>query len=134
MPLRISRSANSVFYGGESLDPDDLEGTFDHRVWVRAVVDLDGRHETLLNVHTRRKGHQEHVLKAGEDGLQLTDAVFVEMTGIQPFYTKPHLTCPECGRSGSLSEKSFMLPQAKLLVGAPRNYKIVRDDAKRKKK
>jgi hypothetical protein len=133
MPLRISRSANSVFYGGESLDPNDLEGTFDHRIWVRAVVDLDGRHETVLNVHTKRKGHQEHVLKAGED-LQLTEEVFVEMTGIQPFYHKPHLACPECGRTGSLSEKSFMLPQAKLLVGAPRNYMIVRDDAKRKKK
>ena len=54
MPLRISRSAGTVFYGGESLDPEDLEGTFDHRVFVRGVVDLEGRHETHLNVHTKR--------------------------------------------------------------------------------
>jgi len=133
MPLRITRRANSVFYGGESLDPDDLEGTFDHRVWVRGVVDLDGRHEAILNVHTKRKGHQDHVLTAGDEGLQLTDSVFVEMTGVQPYFVKPQVTCPECGRSDGVGAKPFMLPSAKLLVGAPRNYQIVRDDARKKK-
>mgnify|MGYP000025669309 CR=1 FL=1 len=133
MPLRISRSAGTVFYGGESLDPEDLEGTFDHRVFVRGVVDLESRHETHLNVHTKRSGHQEHVLTAGGQGLQLTDAVFVEMTGVQPYFTKPKLKCPECGRSGSPSESSMMFPQAKLLIGGPRNYQIVRDDARKKK-
>lgn len=133
MPLRITRSAGSVFYGGESLDPENLEGSFDHRVWVRGVIDLEGRHETLLNVHSRRKGHQEHVLKAGDKPLQLTDDVFVEMTGIQPYYVRPNVPCPECGRSGEQSENSFMLPQAKLCIGAPRKYQIVRDDARKKK-
>jgi len=133
MPLRISRSAGTVFYGGENLDPEDLEGTFDHRVYVRGVVDLEGRHETHLNVHSKRLGHQDHVLTAGGKGLQLTDAVFVEMTGVQPYFTKPALKCPECGKTGAPAESSYMFPQAKLLIGGPRSYQIVRDDARKKK-
>jgi hypothetical protein len=131
MPLRIARAAGSVFYGGESLDRDNLEGTCEHRVWVRGVVDLEGRHEVHLNVHTRRKGHEDHVLAGGET-LRLNDKVFVEMTGIHPYFVKPHMPCPECGRSGGTSETSFMLPQARLIVGAPRSYQIVRDDARKK--
>jgi len=84
-------------------------------------------------VHTKRKGHQDHVLTAGDEGLQLTDSVFVEMTGVQPYFVKPQVTCPECGRSDGVGAKPFMLPSAKLLVGAPRNYQIVRDDARKKK-
>ena len=133
MPLRIARAAGSVFYGGERLDPDNLEETLDHRVWVRSVIDLDGRHETLLNVHTKRKGHQEIVLEAGGERLQLTDEVFVEMTGIQPYYTKPRENCPDCGRDVGVMNKTFMLPQARLIVVGPRSYQIVRDDARKKK-
>tara|TARA_R110002153_G_scaffold92322_3_gene224282 strand:- start:1798 stop:2229 length:432 start_codon:yes stop_codon:yes gene_type:complete len=133
MPLRITRSVGSVFYGGENLDANNLEGSFEHRVYVRGVVDLAGRHEAHLNVHSRRLGHQEFVLEAGGKGLQLTDDVYVEMTGVQPYFTKPHLKCPECGRAGSPAESAYMLPQAKLLVGGPRSYQIVRDDARKKK-
>jgi hypothetical protein len=133
MPLRITRPAGSVFYGGENLDSQNLESTFDHRVWVRGVVDQAGRHEAHLNIHTSREGHREHILKAGDEGLKLTDDVWVEMTGIQPHYTKPKLRCPECGRAGDETAKSFMLPQASLIVGAPRKYQIVRDDARKKK-
>ena len=132
MPLRITRSVGTVFYGGENLDSNNLEKSFDHRVYVRGVVDLEGRHETHLNVHSKHLGHQEHVLTAGDKGLQLTDEVFVEMTGVQPYFVKPTLICPECG-TGRRSETNHMFPQAKLLVGGPRSYQIVRDDARKKK-
>ena len=132
MPLRITRSVGTVFYGGENLDSSDLERTFDHRVLVRGVVDLQGRHETHLNVHSKHQGHQEHVLTAGDDGLQLTDEVFVEMTGVQPYFTKPKLKCSECGTVRT-SAINYMFPQAQLLVGGPRKYQIVRDDARKKK-
>ncbi len=132
MPLRITRSAGSIFYGGENLDPNDLEGTFDHRVYVRGVVDLNGRHEATLNVHTRRQGHQEYVLTAGDAGLQLSDSVLVEMTGVQQYFTKPHVKCPECGHVTEDGRKTVMFPQARLAVGAPRHYQIVRDDARKK--
>ena len=131
MPLRIARPAGSVFYGGENLDTDNLEGTFDHRVWVRGVVDVEGRHEVHLNVHTRLKGHEEHVLGGG-DVVQLTETVFVEMAGIQPYYSKPRENCPDCGRGVGVMNKTFMLPQARLIVGGPRSYQIVRDDARKK--
>tara|TARA_R110002124_G_scaffold234445_1_gene399815 strand:- start:183 stop:581 length:399 start_codon:yes stop_codon:yes gene_type:complete len=132
MPLRITRSVGTVFYGGENLDSNNLEKSFDHRVYVRGVVDLQGRHETHLNVHSKRLGHQEHVLTAGDKGLQLTDEVFVEMMGVQPYFNKPNLKCPECG-TVTTSLTNFMFPQAQLLVGGPRKYKILRDDARKKK-
>jgi len=115
MPLRITRSVGTVFYGGENLDPNNLEKSFDHRVYV----------------HSKRLGHQEHVLTAGDKGLQLTDEVFVEMMGVQPYFNKPNLKCPECG-TVTTSPTNFMFPQAQLLVGGPRKYKILRDDARKK--
>jgi len=87
----------------------------------------------LAALYLQRSGHQEHVLTAGGQGLQLTDAVFVEMTGVQPYFTKPALKCPECGKTGAPAESSYMFPQAKLLIGGPRSYQIVRDDARKKK-
>tara|TARA_R110002072_G_scaffold26731_2_gene88068 strand:+ start:623 stop:1024 length:402 start_codon:yes stop_codon:yes gene_type:complete len=132
MPLRITRSVGTVFFGGENLDPNNLEKSFDHRVYVRGVVDLAGRHEVHLNVHSKRLGHQEHVLTAGGSALQLTPAVHVELAGVQPYFTKPHLKCSECGRAGDPADSAFMLPQAKLLVAGPRTYQIVRDDARKK--
>ena len=53
MSLRITRSVDSILYGGEDLDPDNLEGTFEHRLWVRRVRDHRGKQDALVNVTSK---------------------------------------------------------------------------------
>ena len=52
MPLRITRAVDTVLFGGWDLDPSDLEGSCDHRIWVRRVRDTDTHQDALVNIET----------------------------------------------------------------------------------
>jgi hypothetical protein len=94
MSLRITRSVDSILYGGEDLDPDNLEGTFEHRLWVRRVRDHRGKQDALVNV-TSKEGISEHILLAGEEGIWLKDDTNVNMVGVQQYWMKSKPYCDE---------------------------------------
>ena len=129
MPLHITRSVDSILYGGEFLNPNDLEGTFEHRLWIRRVRDTAKHQDALVNV-TSADGISEHLLSVGDEGINLGADIGVSMVGIQEYFmrTKPH--CDVCGRGDVVSEK--MVPQARLAIDAPRNYQLIRHDARKK--
>ena len=130
MSLRITRSVDSILYGGEDLDPDNLEGTFEHRLWVRRVRDHRGKQDALVNV-TSKEGISEHILLAGEEGIWLKNDTNVNMVGVQQYWMKSKKYCDECGRGDVVPER--MVPQARLAVSAPRKYQLIRHDARKKK-
>tara|TARA_B100000780_G_C21113337_1_gene450153 strand:+ start:259 stop:651 length:393 start_codon:yes stop_codon:yes gene_type:complete len=130
MALRLTRSVDSILYGGENLDPDNLEGSFDHRLWVRRVKDYRGKQDALVNV-TSKEGVSEHVLLTGDEGIWLGQDINVSMVGVQTFFMKAKQYCEACGRGDVVSDK--MVPQAQLAVNAPRKYELIRHDARKKK-
>ena len=129
MALRLTRSVDSILYGGEHLNPDNLEGSFDHRLWVRRVRDHRGKQDALVNV-TSKDGVSEHVLLTGDEGIWLGHDINVSMVGVQNFFMKAKQYCEACGRGDVVKEK--MVPQAQLAVSAPRKYEIIRHDARKK--
>ena len=130
MALRLTRSVDSILYGGEHLNPDNLEGSFDHRLWVRRVRDHRGKQDALVNV-TSKDGVSEHILLTGDEGIWLGQDINVSMVGVQNFFMKAKQYCEVCGRGDVVSEK--MVPQAQLAVNAPRKYELIRHDARKKK-
>ena len=129
MPLRLTRSVDSILYGGLSLDAQDLEKTFDHRIWVRRIID-HGRYQNALVNISSDEGVSEHLMKVGDAGIFLADDVKFELVGITNFLKKPDY-CEHCGR-GHIP-KDLWIPQARVAVSAPREYQIIRDDARKKK-
>ena len=130
MALRLTRSVDSILYGGENLNPVNLEGSFDHRLWVRRVRDHRGNQDALVNI-TSKEGVSEHLMKAGDEGIWLANDINISMVGVQNFFMKAKQYCEACGRGDVVNEK--MVPQAQLAVNAPRKYEIIRHDARKKK-
>jgi hypothetical protein len=130
MALRLTRNVDSILYGGENLNRDNLEGSFDHRLWIRRVRDHRGRQDALVNV-TSKQGVSEHLLLVGDEGIWLDQDINVWMVGIQKYYMQANKYCEACGRGDEVREK--MVPQAQLAVNAPRKYQLIRHDARKKK-
>jgi len=130
MPLRITRAVDSVLYGGWDLDPSDLEGSCDHRIWVRRVRDTDANQDALVNIETQ-DGVTEQVITADDEPLLLEKNVEIQMVGVQQYYLKPEKYCKSCGRGDHF--KSRYIPQARMAVKAPREYEVIRHDARKKK-
>lgn len=133
MPLKITRAVDSVVYGGRSLNPDRLEDTFDHRIWTRRVRNTEHHQDCILNIQFANQGQAgtvEQIFSVQDEGVRLASDVSVKMAGITEHITKPSPYCPECGR-GDLSVIKN-IPQAKLAITAPRDYLVVRHDARRK--
>lgn len=129
MALRLTRSVDSVLYGGENLNPDNLEGSFDHRLWVRRVRDHRGNQDALVNI-TSAEGVSEHIMRTGDVGIWLANDINIAMVGVQNYYMKAKQYCEACGRGDVVSDK--MVPQAQLAVSAPRKYELIRHDARKK--
>ena len=129
MPLRITRAVDSVLYGGWDLDPSNLEGSCDHRIWVRRVRDTSQHQDALVNVETP-DGVTEQILSVGDIPLELERDVMISVVGIQQYFPKPEKYCDVCGRGDRFNK---MIPQAKVSVTAPREYELIRHDARKKK-
>lgn len=130
MPLRITRSVDSILYGGENLNPNNLEGSFEHRLWVKKVKDHRGHQTAVVNV-TSKDGVVEHLMTAGDGGIWLKDDVNVSMVGIQKWHLKTKTFCEACGRGDLVPEQ--MIPQAMLSVNAPKKYNLTRHDAQKRR-
>lgn len=130
MALRLTRSVDSVLFGGENLNPDDLEGSYEHRLWVRRVRDHRGHQDALVHI-TSNLGVSEHLMRVGDEGIFLGNDINITLVGIQQYFMKAKAYCDACGRGDLVQDR--MIPQARLAVSAPRKYEIIRHDARKKK-
>ena len=129
MPLRITRAVDSVLYGGWDLDPSDLEGSCDHRIWVRRVRDTDKYRDALINIESQQ-GVIEEILNIDEP-MMVDHGIELKMVGVQRYHLKPEKYCKVCDRGDHF--KSKYVPQARLAVDAPREYEVIRHDARKKR-
>ncbi len=131
MGLRITRVADSLLYGGFELDGDDLEGTFDHRIWFRRFSDYGRKKSAVLNIETR-EGITETVLllMGSESTYELGPGISIELTGINGHWAERQPYCDHCGRGDRAGQRR--IPQGRFGFEAPRDYQIVRDDARKR--
>lgn len=129
MALRLTRSVDSILYGGYYLDPKNLEGSYEHRIWVRRVRDHRKYQDALVNVKSRL-GVTEHLISVGGDGINLGSGININIVGIQKFELDGTPYCEHCNRGDGLHDR--VVPQARLAIYAPIKYEIVRHDARKK--
>ncbi|MBT8448744.1 MAG: hypothetical protein KJO69_03590 [Gammaproteobacteria bacterium] len=129
MALKLTRLAGTVVYGGWDLNPNDLENSYDHRLLIRTVRDSD-EHNAVINVSINGVGVEEHVLRVGGDTLMLENDVEVGLENVHNYTIRETPYCPECERGG---EDKKVIPQASFAFSAPREYQILRDDARKKR-
>lgn len=125
--LRITRAADTRIYGGTSLDPDNMENTADHVLWIRKVTDLRTNSSVLINCKSST-GVSERVLKFKDEyPMVLGSGIKISLEGIQNHHADTPPFCEMCGRGDP--EGKRMVPQAKLGLTAPDEYRWVRHDA-----
>tara|TARA_B110000046_G_C12974063_1_gene390295 strand:+ start:527 stop:931 length:405 start_codon:yes stop_codon:yes gene_type:complete len=127
MALKLTRHAGTVVYGGWNLDPENLEQSYDHRIWVR-MVRWGDIHDALLNVSVKDARVEEHILTVGGDELSLDEDVSVCLEHVKNYEIKESY-CQTCHRGG---DKQRVIPQASFAFSAPRAYRIIRDDVIKK--
>lgn len=131
MGLRITRAVNTVVYGGYDLDETNPNQTSDHRIWIRGVRSLRDKQDCLVNI-TTEEGIEEYPLIVGGGELSLTPDLSVELVGVRERSVPPEPYCPACGRGHTFTDRQ--IPQAELVIQAPRSYKLIRDNARRLKR
>jgi len=125
MALKLTRVAGTIVYGGWELNPNDLENSYDHRLLIRTVRNNENN-EAVVNVLSRDGGVEEHVLEAFGDSFQLENEVQVGVENVSNYILRKTPYCAECDRGG---EEKKIIPQASFTFSAPREYKILRDNA-----
>lgn len=129
MGLRITRAVNTVVYGGYELDEKNPSASYDHRIWIRGVRNQRDRQEGIVNVKTD-EGVEEHVIHIGDPPLYFGESLSIELVGVRDRIAQAEPYCEVCGRGHSFTDRQT--PQAELALNAPRNYRLVRDNARRK--
>ncbi len=131
MGLRITRSAGTVLYGGYGLDSDNLEETFDHRIWFRRFYSTDKTRSAVLNIESSNGVIESIMGESGSDSvLQIEPEVELTLVGIKDQFIDTEPYCETCGR-GDRSPKR-RVPQGRFNVEAPRSYNLIRDDARKR--
>ena len=131
MGLRITRAVNTFIYGGYELDEDNPDETSDHRIWIRGVRSLPDRKDCLVNIASDG-GIAEHVLVLDEKNLEIAPGIYIELIRIRERGLPVEPVCTACGRGHVFTSKN--IPQAELALHAPRSYKMIRDNARRRKR
>ena len=129
MGLRITRAVNTVVFGGYDLDEKNPNASFDHRIWIRGVRNHKDRQEGIINIKSGL-GVEEHVIRVGDDPLEISNDVAIEMVGVRDRVAQAEPYCEVCGRGHSFTDRHS--PQAELSLHAPRSYRLIRDNARRK--
>lgn len=129
MGLRITRAVNTVVFGGYDLDEKNPNASFDHRIWIRGVRNHKDRQEGIINIKSGL-GVEEHVIRVGDDPLEISKDVAIEMVGVRDRVAQAEPYCEVCGRGHSFTDRHS--PQAELSLHAPRSYRLIRDNARRK--
>lgn len=130
MALRITRAVDSRLYGGFDLDSADLERSSDHIVWVRRVSVAPNEKYGIFNIFfPKERRTLEIALVSGEE-FELVRGVFIKLAGVQNHWIETQEFCDVCGRGDPKPKR--LQPQARLGLTAPREYKFLRDDARKK--
>ena len=129
MGLRITRAVNTTVFGGYKLDEKNPNGSYDHRIWIRGVRNYKDRQEGIVNVKSGQ-GVEEHVIQIGDDPLFIGEELSIELVGVRERIAQAEPYCEVCGRGHSYTDRHQ--PQAELALNAPRNYRLIRDNARRK--
>ena len=129
MGLRITRAVNTVVFGGYDLNDKNPNASFDHRIWIRGVRNHKDRQEGIINVKSDL-GVEEHVIQVGDNPLELAPDIAIEMVGVRDRIAQAEPYCEVCGRGHSFTDRHS--PQAELALHAPRSYRLIRDNARRK--
>ena len=124
MALKLTRQTGSKIYGGMYLNPDDLEGSCQHRMGVRWVRD-EASSDALIHIKSPA-GVSERLVEVGGEPVSLCEGISFTLESVYNYTMKPTPFCAECQRGGSAKE---VIPQASFAFNAPRAYQIVRDDA-----
>lgn len=111
--LVLTRNVGSVIYGGQAIT-DEPEQTFDHMIRVERIVDTLRERFTQLSV-TDRSGCTNYRLDAANDSLQLGQLRIV-LIAIR------HV----------LGADGQEIALARIGIDAPRDYRVIRDNAKRR--
>tara|TARA_R100000654_G_scaffold49165_1_gene75333 strand:- start:161 stop:550 length:390 start_codon:yes stop_codon:yes gene_type:complete len=129
MALRLTRAVDSRLFGGFHLDSADLKGTSDHIVWVRKVNITPEHQYAVFNVwsqdHTRE--FSLDVRESFSLGKEVT--IWLEACDEYPMVIPER--CFVCGAQRKRPQK-VRIAQAKIGVDAPREYTIIRDDARKR--
>ncbi len=131
MGLRITRSAGQVLYGGYDLDGDDLENTFDHRIWFRRFYSTNKTRSAVVNIETDSGVVEAVMREVGADSvLKLEHDVELTLVDIKEQYVDTELFCEVCGRGDPAPKRR--VPQGRFNIEGPRSYQLIRDDARKK--
>lgn len=126
MGLRISRAVDTMLYGGRELEIDDLEGTYDHRIWFRKYDVRDGGATAFINVKSQDLVRDAVMSTNGDDQvLQIDEDIFLTFLGMKERKVERWFTCPDCGHQWT--DMRF-IPTGRFGFQAPRVYKILRND------
>ena len=131
MGLRITRSAGQVLYGGYDLDGDDLENTFDHRIWFRRFYSTNQTRSAVVNIETDSGVVEAVMREVGADSvLTLEDGIELTLVDIKEQYVDTDRFCNVCGRGDPAPKRK--VPQGRFNIEASREYQLIRDDARKK--
>lgn len=111
--LVLTRTVGSVIYGGQAIT-DEPENSYDHMIRVERIVDTLKERYAQISVtdHSRRTDYR---LDAQRDSVRI-DQIRIVLIGIR------HVLGPD-GNEIAL---------ARIGVDAPRSYRVLRDNAKRR--
>lgn len=128
MALRLSRAVDSRFFGGFHLDSSDLKRTSDHIVWVRRINIAPEHKYAVLNIWS--PNHTREVSLDLRESFSLGKEVTIWLENCDEYPIVVPDKCYACGTELDRSRR-VKIAQARIGVDAPREYKIIRDDARR---
>jgi len=130
MALKITRTADSIFYLGRNLNTEWLKDSCDYQVWVRRVNNRDEVWSVVVNILTQDGVSEQVLLDRIDPDLYLGQDITITLEEIQNHMLARKPFCPECGRGDTAERRP--VPQARLAISAPAEVTIMRDDAKKK--
>lgn len=111
--LVLTRTVGSVIYGGQAIT-DEPEDSYDHMIRVERIVDTIKDRYAEISV-TDHRGRTEYRLDAQQDNVRI-DQIRVVLIGIR------HV----------LDQDGKEISLARIGVDAPRTYRVLRDNAKKR--
>ena len=129
MALRLARAVDSRLFGGFHLDSSDLKMTSDHIIWIRKVNISPEHKYAVLNV--RSPDHTREFTLDVQESFSLGKEVTLWLEDCDEYPMVVPTKCFSCGAQRKRTQKVWFA-QARLGVDAPREYKLVRDDARKK--
>ena len=128
MALRLARAVDSRLFGGFHLEPTDLRRTSDDIIWIRKVNISPEHKYAVFNV--RSGDHTREFVLDVRESFSLGKEVTIWLEDCDEYPMVVPTKCYSCGAQRKETRKVFFA-QARIGVSAPREYKLIRDDARK---